>query len=607
MKLIEKIEIKNFRSFDNRLKSKTQISKIADLNIFSGANDSGKSNVLRALNLFFNKKTNLIDFLDFNNDFFKRKIIDDSIIKEEMITVRISFWNEKNKNKNKENDFVRLPERFWVSRKWTKTSTFGSFNQDDGVETSFRKEKGNKYKDYYDNEKGKSKGKLKQHVQASLSRQLSAFLESIQFHYVPAIKDKSYFSHLYGELQQTLLKEINSEVNTNKQSFEQSIQKSTKDLMQEFEKVVKNKNFKISAVFELPDLIELFKTLIVQTGEVNLLYRGDGIQAKLIPEILNFIAIKELQIRPSKIKQGEKQKKYFIWGFEEPENSYEYRNANLLANRLKDVFINNAQIFISTHSFNFISLEGKNISTYRVWKDEKLGSSRISKIKKEINGQFVFENDELNDDSERLNEELGVFQLNKDLEVLFLDIEKKKNEFLSKMKEINKPVIYTEGDNAIYLKKAKEFFAPALDIDIESLGGKDDLKKFFQRFTESNFSRYKIFFVFDVDAQYEFNCCEARKTDFLIPYIFKNNVNNTLIELVKGIENLFNDDLFIDETRFFSITETTRDRKIISRKRTLRKQEFREFICNERNSKNDFANFSPFFEKVNKLLNNNSQ
>jgi len=601
MKVIEKIEIKNFRSFDNRLKSKTQITKIADLNIFSGANDSGKSNVLRALNLFFNKKTNLVDFLAFNNDFFKRKIIDESIIREEMITVRISFWNEKNKNKNKENDFVRLPERFWVSRKWTKTSTFGSFNQDDGVETSFRKEKGKKYGIYYD-EIDKGKLKLKQHVQASLSRQLSAFLESIQFHYVPAIKDKSYFSHLYGELQQTLLKEINSEVNTNKQSFEQSIQKSTKDLMQEFEYVVKNKNFNISAVFELPDLIELFKTLIVQTGEVNLLYRGDGIQAKLIPEILNFIAIKELQIRPSKIKQGEKQKKYFIWGFEEPENSYEYRNAQLLASRLKEVFINNAQIFISTHSFNFISLEGKNISTYRVWKDEKLGSSRISKIKKENDGQFVFENDELTDDSERLNEELGVFQLNKDLEILFLDIEKKKIEFLNKTKAINKPIIYTEGDNAFYLKKAMEFFTPDIDVEIESLGGKDDLKKFFQRFAESNFSRYKIIFVFDADAQKEFSCCEARKSDFLIPYIFKNNDNNTLQELVKGIENLFNDDLFEDETRLFSVTETKKDDKIISRKRTLRKSVFRTFICDERNSRSDFENFKPFFEKITTLL-----
>lgn len=603
MKLIEKIEIKNFRSFDNRLKSKTQITKIADLNIFSGANDSGKSNVLRALNLFFNKKTNLVDFLAFDNDFFKRKIIDESIIREEMITVRISFWNEKNKNKNKENDFVRLPERFWVSRKWTKTSTFGSFNQDDGVETSFRKEKGKKYGIYYDKiDKGKLK--LKQHVQASLSRQLSAFLESIQFHYVPAIKDKSYFSHLYGELQQTLLKEINSEVNTNKQSFEQSIQKSTKDLMQEFENVVKNKNFNISAVFELPDLIELFKTLIVQTGEVNLLYRGDGIQAKLIPEILNFIAIKELQIRPSKIKQGEKQKKYFIWGFEEPENSYEYRNAQLLANRLKEVFINNAQIFISTHSFNFISLEGKNISTYRVWKDEKLGSSRISKIKKENDGQFVFENDELTDDSERLNEELGVFQLNKDLEILFLDIEKKKIEFLNKTKSINKPVVYTEGDNAFYLKRAMEFFTPDIDIEIESLGGKDDLKKFFQRFADSNFSRYKIIFAFDSDAQKEFSCCEGRKSDFLIPYIFQKNDNNTLPELEKGIENLFNDDLFEDETRLFSVTETKKDDKIISRKRTLRKPVFRTFICDERNSKNDFENFKPFFEKITILLKN---
>ena len=44
------------------------------------------------------------------------------------------------------------------------------------------------------------------HFKAGLQKQLTDFLSSIQFHYVPAIKDRNYFSHLFGELQQTLWK-----------------------------------------------------------------------------------------------------------------------------------------------------------------------------------------------------------------------------------------------------------------------------------------------------------------------------------------------------------------------------------------------------------------
>ena len=55
MNIIEKIEIKIFRSFGNRVKEKVEIVNVKDLNIISGANDSGKSNILRALNLFLKK------------------------------------------------------------------------------------------------------------------------------------------------------------------------------------------------------------------------------------------------------------------------------------------------------------------------------------------------------------------------------------------------------------------------------------------------------------------------------------------------------------------------------------------------------------------------
>ena len=378
MDLIEKIEIKSFRSFGNRKKNKTQIINLKDLNIFSGGNDSGKSNILRALNLFFNQNTNLNQFINFNKDFFKpEKEFKDMFIEEEMITIKLYFWNKKNKNKNSENKkSARLPERFWVSRKWIKSSSYNSYNQDSGVFIALQKEKGDEWKNFTD-----ENGNIRPNVRANISKQLTDFLNSIQYHYVPAIKDDTYFSHLYGELQRTLLKESQSEVNKTKNDFEKALQTSTETLMQEFEKVIVNKNLNIEPAFELPDLINLFKTLNVQTrNDIDLKYRGDGIQAKLIPEILYFIALKELNLKQTNVIKGEKVKKYFIWGFEEPENSYEYKNIKILAGRFVDIFSKYAQIFITTHSKEFLSLE-RNFSAKE---KEIINNKKLSQSQKQL-------------------------------------------------------------------------------------------------------------------------------------------------------------------------------------------------------------------------------
>ncbi len=481
MKIIEKIEIKSFRSFGNRKKQKTLISKIEDLNIFSGANDSGKSNVLRALNLFFNQKTNLTDFINFNNDFFKTNTPDKDDVKEELITIKLTFWNQKNKGVNaKKIDYTRLPEKFWVSRKWLKTSTYTNFQQNDGVHVAFKTEKKKNWKLFY-NQDEKT---IKTNVRANLSKQLTDFLNSIQYHYVPAIKDKSYFSHLYGELQQTLLKVETSNVNKNKTAFEDAIQISTKDLMREFKKVVNTDILNISAFFELPDLINLFKTLNVQTGNVNLLYRGDGVQAKLIPEILNFIAVKESKFKPSKLKKGDKVKKYFIWGFEEPENSYEYKNAQLLADRFLQLFSRKAQIFITTHSKEFLSTKrhltnaeeeiynnkklnlklkeealnrlkpndvSSGVSIYRVWKNESTNNtSQVTKF------------DESNNAWEKICDDLGIIQEARIIEGLQEKLAEQTKDIINsnlsieKQSKIKKALISELKSSLANLEKAKE-------------------------------------------------------------------------------------------------------------------------------------------------------
>src|SRR5918994_7201142 len=60
---IRRVLIQNFRSIH------TFDAHLADLSVLVGKNDAGKSNVLRALNLFFNGETNPGVELSFDEDY----------------------------------------------------------------------------------------------------------------------------------------------------------------------------------------------------------------------------------------------------------------------------------------------------------------------------------------------------------------------------------------------------------------------------------------------------------------------------------------------------------------------------------------------------------
>lgn len=561
MIVIEKMEIKSFRSFGNRKVGKVVIDRLNHLNIFSGSNDSGKSNILRALNLFFNKHTDLNTFFDFEKDFFKKENYDSNDVGEKVVTVKIYFSNVKNKNKNFNNPKkIFLPEKFWVSRKFFKVTEYSSFTQDDGLVSSFKYEKKDHYPDFFDISGAKET--IKSTAKASLKKQLTQFIDSIQYHYIPAIKDKNYFSHLYGELQQTLWKEEKSSVLTTKESFEQSIQQTTEELMDEF-KLMADDQSGFSPAFELPsDLIEIFRSLDVNTGNVKLSVRGDGIQAKLIPEILYFIAKKEKSYKTRSLRQGEKAKKYFIWGFEEPENSYEYKNAQMLAEKFKNLFSNDIQILLTTHSFNFLSLEGKHISTYRVYKDSAIEATNIQLIKKNKDGKFDFSDNE----NSLLHNELGVFSLNKQLEQLYLDLEEQKTLLETNIRVVEErlsgydtPLIVTEGKTDWkHLKKALQrlqengdftqlniaFLEYEDDIDM----GDSNLDLMCQAFLKTAQDK-KTIFLFDRDndnirkkyAKAEYNSHGNNVYSFCIPEI-NDERKNISIEFYYKTQDLKTED-----------------------------------------------------------------
>lgn len=63
LRLIRGIEISYFRSI-----YKMRLDDLAEATILFGRNDCGKSNILRALNLFFSNETNPYQALDFVRD-----------------------------------------------------------------------------------------------------------------------------------------------------------------------------------------------------------------------------------------------------------------------------------------------------------------------------------------------------------------------------------------------------------------------------------------------------------------------------------------------------------------------------------------------------------
>jgi len=337
MKIIERIEIRYFRSFGEKI---VKIIDLKDLNILSGSNDVGKSNVLKALNLFFNNEINIGEPFDLRTDlsFLQRERSEKELqIKKNTRTKGDPYASQRDLfvkvkiffDRNIPYERSTTPEKFWVEKTWDKKAYVT-----------------------------KNKKEPTQAQSAALQGQLTQFLNSINFDYVPAVKDRKFLQYLFKKLQTALFERDNTFQKTS-QEINSKIAGTTTDLFDEFKEKTG-----IDASFSIPEsLIDFFTTINVSTEKgISLYSRGDGIQARFIPAILNEIS---------------KEKKNVIWGFEEPENSYEYRNAESLAKDFLKIYSVKKQIFITSHTKEFLSLIKGNeerVSLHRVFKTAENGS-----------------------------------------------------------------------------------------------------------------------------------------------------------------------------------------------------------------------------------------
>lgn len=373
MKIIEKIDINYFRSIYS-----IAMPGVNDVNIFYGPNDSGKSNILKSLNLFFNNDTELDEPFDFFEDLSKYREQEARDVKgRATVWIKITFRNFL--------DWKSLPETFSVKKTWNRYEPFP-------------------HQDIY--------------PQNLTATTIGKYLARLAFHYTPAVRGRDIFAHYLGLLHDSLMDDERAGMRNASASLIDEINKSISKMSSDI-----RDNLGFESSIQMPDdLRDLFEALDFSTSfsgyKVALQRRGDGIQARHIPFILHFIA--------------QRSRKYHIWAYEEPENSLEMRRAFDLAAQFHEQFSKENQIFITTHSPAFYDISGENVKkwfvssrvfsddnraetvvvsdTGRLVPDQELGiAALISKRAKVLHREL----DELKENLESLNEAVRISSLPK--------------------------------------------------------------------------------------------------------------------------------------------------------------------------------------------------
>ena len=281
MKILSKIEIHRFRSISD------SVIDVDDINIFSGKNNSGKSNVLKALNIFFNGDSGFDEQFDFVRDYNKAFTGQAGGKRETFVELHFVARGK-----------AALSHPFSIRRTFAKglatQTTYHSTNID--IQSKISSSDGN------------------------VTRQFTAFINKVEYFYIPAIRDKKFTQGLFLHFKKLI------EQDSEKDDFSYKIdelsnilQRKSKEISSNFEKFI-NLPTRAALSSNITDLLGAIE-INVRTGiivtklvkgkkideyeEVDLFSSGDGI---LMSYLAYFLAHVSKKIS----------KKICIWGFEEP-------------------------------------------------------------------------------------------------------------------------------------------------------------------------------------------------------------------------------------------------------------------------------------------------
>ncbi|MGE4294140.1 MAG: ATP-dependent endonuclease [Campylobacterales bacterium] len=423
MQLIESVEISYFRSI-----YKVKIDSLADLNIIFGRNDSGKSNIIRALNLIFNGETNPEQKFDFITDLCHARLDEtrSKVDARKFVSVKVVFKTPQNWKNS-------LGDTFYVKKTWNVTTP-----DEPSVDSSIKETKRKQF--------------------------LTRFMNKINFFYIPAIKSRKIFEDLLGKVYTVL--SVDDSFHSSLNSFSLEVQKKTEEMSKDILGNIGEK----SSISTMADLTSLFRSLDFETigrhgDKLSLtLQRGDGIQVRHIPSILSFLS---------------KNDKYNfnIWGFEEPENSLELASAMdeaktfSLYSQREDI-----QIFVTSHSPAFFLQEGNNTKKFYV---EKTLSDKLTKETSSV--ELISDGDE---SFSRMGENPYLPLISRTIKEAQNKIIAQEEQIKNVIKEIDRssvPLIFVEGesDKIIFSKCWDLFSTNKAELLFINGGGTTKMKALF--------------------------------------------------------------------------------------------------------------------------------
>jgi hypothetical protein len=432
MKIIKSIRIKYFRSIHNTTRGNVVSINIDHINVFVGQNDAGKSNVIRALNLFFNNECEHGEIFDFHKDFSiqrRGKKGENSRIEIELIIQPPLRQNLKN-----EGDIIWT--KIWLPESKLPTENFKYTN--------------------------------KKPFTISRKSGIYKWLKKIKFRYVPAIKSKEYFNRLMFDLYEL----FENDTNALEKSFNKQIREKTTHISKELKD-----RLNMSSVLQFKGSFrELFNMLEFgsEDGQFMLNSRGDGIKIGHIPVVLQNMAEVELYEQRKREPAAST-----IIAFEEPENNLEFKFERNLAetfikyaerihyrDQQEHILDEGIQIFITSHSPVFYTMnENPKVSCFYVGKKED-GSSDIKPIPKDARGKEELEKEMDLDPLIALSSSWrNINEANKKIEIEF---DKLKKEYLAN----TKPVLITEGKtDAQIITIAWSKLYPKVEMPFEVISG----------------------------------------------------------------------------------------------------------------------------------------
>lgn len=284
MKLVDKIEVRGFRSLRD-----VSVSGLGDLSSFAGLNNSGKSNLLRALNAFFTGETDPGTPIDVDTDYF-RPDLKRKKAKEISVAVHFSLPGSFKFRKDLQPVEDLLKGRgFRIGKTWRRGTTQPSVWLN-GAQLDLE---------------GRAK--------------INQFLQLISYRYVPnRVLPLDVIRSEQRALRDALVRRVAKRVPSGDQTFDvirHTAASMIKTLSDRFTRVYPNaQSLRLSVPDSWTDLVFAFGYML-QQGDVELedVLQGSGIQSLLMFETLYLIDQDYFQ------QFGWRQAS--IWAVEEPESS----------------------------------------------------------------------------------------------------------------------------------------------------------------------------------------------------------------------------------------------------------------------------------------------